>query len=51
MVFSDVDHAIEFVVFQYPHEIPAINIKNPRGIGEEEVDRSVDKMVITQPVI
>nr|XP_034336382.1 tyrosine-protein phosphatase non-receptor type ptp-2-like [Crassostrea gigas] len=30
---------------QYPHEIPTINIKNPRGIGEEEVNRLQESLV------
>lgn len=34
------------VCFQYFYEILIINIKNFRGIGEEEVNRLVDKMVI-----
>nr|XP_022340849.1 uncharacterized protein LOC111135248 isoform X2 [Crassostrea virginica] len=32
---------------QYPDEIPIISIKNPRGIGEEEVDR-LQKSLVTQ---
>lgn len=30
---------------KYPHEIPAIEIKNPRGLGEEEVASLVEDMI------
>lgn len=28
-------------VFQYPNDVPAITIKNPRGLGEDELAKLV----------
>ncbi|XP_061188883.1 uncharacterized protein LOC133197059 [Saccostrea echinata] len=30
---------------RYPHEIPSIDIKNPRGVGEEEVNRLQSSLI------
>ena len=32
---------LHFWVFQYPEEVPDIVVRNPRGLGEEEIQRLV----------